>query len=184
MAKAKSNSSPGGLEIDVSLSSPQWAQALPGAEALSREAAIAAFQACRPGPGPMEVSIVLADDAFVRNLNRDYRDQDKPTNVLSFPALEEEAKTKPPADAPQLLGDVVVAYETTAAEARDQGKPLGDHLSHLVIHGMLHLLGHDHQTASQANEMEKLEIDVLAGLEIANPYADGSPAQTAIDQSR
>ena len=121
----------------------------------------------------MEVSIVLADDAFVQNLNRDYRDQDKPTNVLSFSALQEEEKTKLPADAPKLLGDVVVAYETTAAEARDQGKPLGDHLSHLVIHGMLHLLGHDHQTASRANEMEKLEIDVLAGLEIANPYADG-----------
>ena len=176
MAKAKSNSSSGDLEIDVSLSSPQWAQALPGAEALSREAAIAAFKALKPCSGPMEVSIVLADDAFIRNLNRDYRDQDKPTNVLSFPALQEEAKTKPPAGAPKLLGDVIVALETTQAEARDQGKPLGDHLSHLVVHGMLHLLGHGHQTASQANEMEKLEIDVLAGLKIANPYSDGRPA--------
>jgi len=185
MTEAANPRSPETLEIDVSVPCPLWTEALADSERLSREAAAAAYKAAGDGPGPAEASIVLADDAFVRGLNREYRNQDKPTNVLAFPA---DTPMGGPADglvggaaatvtgAPRMLGDIVVAYETASREAADQMKPLGDHLCHLAVHGMLHLLGHDHRTASQAATMEKLEIDVLAGLEIANPYSGDSTA--------
>ena len=173
MTETPSPPSPETLVVDVSVSCPLWTEALTGAEGLSRDAARAAYRVAGPGPGPAEASIVLADDAFVQGLNREYRNQDKPTNVLSFPA---SAPPEAAPDAPRLLGDIVVAYETASGEAADQKKPLGDHLCHLVVHGMLHLLGLDHQTASQTEAMEKLEIDVLAGLDIANPYSSGPPA--------
>ena len=161
---------PGDLDIDVAVNCSLWDDALPDAQALARTAAEAAWRAVRTGTGGQETeaSIVLADDAFVQTLNRDYRDRDKPTNVLSFPASGEGAVAAP--DMPVLLGDIVVAFETTTAEAALEGKTLGDHLCHLVVHGMLHLLGHDHQAATDADAMEALEIDVLAGLHIDNPY--------------
>ena len=182
MIEALSPEPPEILEIDVSLSCPLWAGALAEAEKLARDAAVAAYQAAGPGPSPgpgphsvpAEASIVLADDAFVQGLNREYRDQDSPTNVLSFPANgPADAPTETPPGAPRMLGDIVVAFETASQEAADQRKSIGDHLCHLVVHGMLHLLGHDHQSASQAEAMEKLEIDILTGLEIANPYLNG-----------
>jgi len=162
------------LDIDVSITCPLWADALPGAAELSETAALAAFRISQADAAPRaEASIVLADDDFVRGLNRDYRGRDEPTNVLSFPASEPDDEVRETLPGrPRLLGDIVVAYETTAAEASRQGKPLGDHLCHLVVHGMLHLLGHDHQTPVVAEAMEKLEIDTLAGLDIANPYED------------
>ena len=167
------------LDLDISVTCPLWTEILPGAAALSEIAAAAAFRMA-PINGSAdpkaEVSIVLADDDFVRALNRDYRGRDESTNVLSFPASEPDDERAPPPGAPRLLGDIVVAYETAAAEATEEGKTLGDHLSHLVVHGMLHLLGHDHQTPVAAEIMEKLEIDVLAGLDIANPYGEGHPA--------
>ena len=161
---------PGGLDIDVAVNCSLWDDALPDAQALARTAAEAAWRAGRPGTvrQATEARIVLADDAFVQTLNRDYRDRDKPTNVLSFPASGEGAVAAP--DMPVLLGDIVVAFETTTAEAALEGKTLGDHLCHLVVHGMLHLLGHDHQAATDADVMEALEIDVLDGLHIDNPY--------------
>ncbi len=178
MIEALSPEPPETLEIDVSLSCPLWAKTLADAEKLAREAALAAYRAAGAGPGPAEASIVLADDAFVQGLNRQYRDQDSPTNVLSFPADEStggpaSAPTETAPGAPRMLGDIVVAFETASQEAADQRKPISDHLCHLVVHGMLHLLGHDHRTASQAEAMEKLEIDILTGLEIANPYLNG-----------
>jgi probable rRNA maturation factor len=107
-----------------------------------------------------ELSVVLSDDAHVRTLNRDYRGKDKPTNVLSFPM----------AVGTGLMGDVVFAFETIGQEAADQGKSFLAHFSHLLIHGVLHLQGFDHQTEADAAAMEAHEIRALARLSIDNPY--------------
>jgi probable rRNA maturation factor len=116
----------------------------------------------------VELAVVLANDVEQRGLNRDWRGIDRPTNVLSFPAWEPRAPAPP--GAPLLLGDVVLALETVAREAEAQGKPFADHLSHLVVHGVLHLLGYDHQTEIEAGVMETLETSILAGLGVADPY--------------
>ncbi|NQU60101.1 MAG: rRNA maturation RNase YbeY [Rhodospirillales bacterium] len=170
---ASVKSPPPALESDVAVPCSHWMETLADAETLSQAAAEAAFLAVGRNRDEdqdiVEVSIVLADDDFVRNLNRDYRDQDKPTNVLSFPA---SSPGDAPPGAPVLLGDVIVAFETVSREAEEQGKALGDHLCHLVVHGMLHLLGFDHQTAPEAEKMESLETDILATLNITNPYQD------------
>jgi len=139
----------------------------PGEIALA--AAGAAFRAAWPPPARVpgdaaEASVLLADDGLVEVLNRDYRGRDGATNVLSFSGLNEAG---PGAGAPVLLGDIVVAYETAAAEADAEGICLADHLSHLVIHGMLHLLGHDHENEAEAARMERLESQVLASLGIS-----------------
>lgn len=118
-----------------------------------------------------ELSLLLTDDARIRIVNRDWRGFDKATNVLSFPAAPPERIAQSP-----VLGDIVLAYETVAREAQAEGKPLADHLSHLVIHGLLHLLGEDHETDAEAERMERLEIAALARLGIADPYADGEAA--------
>lgn len=153
-----------GLVIEIGRSSKGWAGALPDAETLLRRAANAAWEAA--GSGTAELSILLSGDAEIQALNNDYRGEDKPTNVLSFPAGDEGA-----AGRPRLLGDVVLALETIKREAAAQSKPLTDHLSHLTVHGVLHLLGHDHETETQATAMEALETEILSGLEIDDPYA-------------
>lgn len=115
-----------------------------------------------------EISLVLANDAKVQALNRDYRGQDKPTNVLSF-ALE--ADQPGPIDNTILpLGDIILARETVVREARIQGKEILAHFSHLIVHGLLHLCGMDHQTADEASEMEALERTILAELGLPDPY--------------
>jgi len=157
------------LHVDVSVRCRRWTEALPRAAAHCRRAARAAYDTGRKRARPAEVAVVLADDPFVRRLNRDYRRQDKATNVLAFPAAD-VAQT--PAAMPETLGDIVVAFETAALEAAAEGRTLGDHLSHLVVHGMLHLLGHDHRTAAAARAMERREIGVLARLGVADPYGD------------
>jgi probable rRNA maturation factor len=113
--------------------------------------------------GREDVVILLADDASIQALNRDHRGKDAPTNVLSFPAA--------PSAAPH-LGDLALAYETCAREAAAQGKALGDHLTHLVAHGVLHLLGWDHQTEAEAEAMEAHERALLAALGRPDPYRE------------
>lgn len=156
------------VAIDIAAPAPQWRKAVADCAArvdqTARAALAAAWPAATAGDG-VELSIVLGDDAMVRALNREWRGRDTPTNVLSFASGE-----APCAGRPLLLGDVVLAYETVAREAAVQGKTLGDHLAHLIVHGTLHLLGHDHETARDAARMEALERRVLAGIGVADPY--------------
>ncbi len=143
--------------IDIQIESPLW-DAEPAAADTVR-AAIEAAAALVPAQG--EVSVLLADDAAVRDLNRTWRKVDKPTNVLSFPAAK-------PGGA--LLGDIAIAFETVRREAAVERKAFLHHLAHLAVHGFLHLMGYDHETDSQADAMEGLERAALARLAIADPY--------------
>jgi probable rRNA maturation factor len=124
--------------------------------------------------GEAELAIMLTDDAGIRTLNSNWRGLDKPTNVLSFPALQPSGPGGPD-DAPRMLGDIAIAYETTRKEADDEQKPFDHHLSHLAVHGFLHLIGYDHENNADAEVMEALEVKVLAQLGIPNPYADRDP---------
>lgn len=123
----------------------------------------------KPLPGA-ELSLLLTDDKRIRIVNRDWRGFDKATNVLSFPAAPPERIGSSP-----VVGDIVIALETVAREAETEEKSFGDHLSHLVIHGLLHLLGEDHETEAEAQRMEALETAALARLGIADPYAGSEP---------
>jgi probable rRNA maturation factor len=160
------------LDVDVISDFPAWSRLLPAVEEICRRAATAAFDAVVTAREPAEMSIVLTDDAAIRTLNRVYRGRDEATNVLSFVAddgvpVGSAGRPGPPS----LLGDVVLAYETMANEAARDGKTLADHLSHLVVHGTLHLVGFDHNCDDAAKTMERLEVAVLAMLGIADPYA-------------
>ncbi len=160
------------LTVDVTIAADDWRRMLPDAEAAVRGAAEAAWRSLDPA-GPAEVSVLLTDDETVRQLNARHRGIDRPTNVLSF-ALGE---TAPGPGQPSMLGDVVLAAGVVAREAAAQGKPAARHISHLVVHGMLHLLGYDHETDSQAETMEALELRVLAGLGFPNPYLNHEAAE-------
>ena len=149
------------LAIDIAEPAAQWRHALPDVAAQVERAARAALAEAAAGEGETEISVVLADDATVHALNRRWRGRDAPTNVLSFASGERP-----------LLGDVVLAYETVAREAAEQDKSLADHLAHLVAHGVLHLLGFDHEVPLEAEAMEALERRVLAGIGVADPYRD------------
>lgn len=157
---------PSRLHLDVIEACPAWGEAIPEIEAICRATAAAALAAAAP-PREHEMSVLLADDAALRALNRDWRGKDQATNVLSFPAGAPAAE-----GAPLLLGDVALAYETVAREAAEQGKSLTDHLRHLLVHGVLHLLGHDHEAEEEAERMESLERSILAGLGVADPYRE------------
>ncbi len=157
---------PTDVETFVQIKCPNWEADLSNVETLCQVAADAAWQAALGLSGTFEATIALADDAFVKELNRDFRQQDKPTNVLSFPTDEEEPVV--PGDVPS-LGDIVIAYETTKSEAPEN---FSNHLSHLVVHGCLHLLGYDHEADEEAIEMEQLETKILASLGIEDPYGE------------
>ena len=163
------------LDVVVSVTDPAWTTTLPGGEAMGRDAATAAFLtgSAKAGlpRGRVEAALTLANDDFLRTLNKVYRGRDEATNVLSFPAWTTEDVTVAP-DVPILLGDMIVALETTRAEAAGLDKAVSDHFRHLVVHAMLHLLGYDHQTSSESREMERMEVEVLARLGVADPYAD------------
>jgi probable rRNA maturation factor len=146
--------------VDVMVESDLWATQ-PGSDAIV-DGAIAETARCLPQhPAECELAVVLTDDAAVRVLNRRWRGVDKPTNVLSFPA---SGRT------PTLLGDIVIAFETTAREAEVENKPFAHHLAHLAVHGYLHLLGYDHESDDTADAMERLERSILARLEVPDPY--------------
>ena len=147
--------SPDGLSIDIIVESPLW-EAQPGAEAVLRKAVGEA--AAMLSTMSVELAIVLTDDSAIRVLNRVWRGIDKPTNVLSFPVRQPyRAVDAETAGLPRLLGDVVIAFETTTLEARNESKRFDDHLAHLAVHGFLHLLGQDHDSDSDAEAMEGLE---------------------------
>ncbi len=164
--------------VDVGLASQAWRRALPAAAAICRRAALAAWADAAPRRlkkrPAVEIAVLLTHDRAIRRLNAGYRGKDKPTNVLSFPSGMADAAPSP--SVPLMLGDVVVSYGTVAREARNETKPLRAHLSHMVVHGVLHLLGYDHEDATDAVTMERLETKILAALGIADPYKADAPA--------
>lgn len=140
---------------------------------------VAALEAAAAGCGvalkpDAAVSVLLTDDARMRDLNRQWRRQDKPTNVLSFAALPPE-KIAAQASKTPFLGDIALGYGTVRTEALDEAKPFRDHVSHLVVHGFLHLVGFDHEAEAEAQVMETLETRVLAELGIPDPYGANEP---------
>ncbi|MBN9025277.1 MULTISPECIES: rRNA maturation RNase YbeY [Kaistia] len=155
------------IAIDLLVEAGDW----PEEDQLARLVAQAVEASFAVGQLPAvkgsELSVVFTDDEHVRQLNADYRDKDKATNVLSFPGSPPDSKRFGP-----LLGDIVVARETVVAEAAEQGLAFEDHLTHLVVHGLLHLFGHDHLEDDEAERMESLETEILARLGIADPYAE------------
>ncbi|MCJ2139685.1 rRNA maturation RNase YbeY [Methylobacterium sp. E-066] len=158
-----------GHDIDMSVEDARWETAIPELESLVIRAVEAGLAAAPvPPDGPVEVSVVLTDDAAIQELNRTWRGKDKPTNVLSFPAAPQPRH----AGAALPLGDVVLAYETLVRESAEQSKPLQNHLAHLLVHGTLHCLGQDHEIGeAEADAMEALEVAALATLGIPDPYA-------------
>ncbi|MGN7771605.1 rRNA maturation RNase YbeY [Phyllobacterium sp. 22552] len=155
------------IDIDILVETDGW----PGEAALSDLASIAiaaVWDELASGNQPdSELSLVFTDDAAIKELNNDWRHKDKPTNVLSFPAFPIK-----PGQAPgPMLGDIVIARETVVREAEDEEKSFDHHLTHLIVHGVLHLLGYDHETDDEAEEMEQLERKILARLAIPDPYA-------------
>ena len=146
-------------------------QAEESAEAVIQRAVAAAAEIADADVGEAELAVMLTDDAGIRTLNLNWRGIDRPTNVLSFPALPPTGAAGPD-DAPRMLGDIAIAYETTRKEADDEQKPFDHHLSHLAVHGFLHLIGYDHEKDADAEAMEGLETEILAQLGIPDPYAD------------
>jgi probable rRNA maturation factor len=149
--------------IDIVVASTLWTEQR-SVKALLRRAIREAASVTSTAGG--EIAIVLTDDAAIRALNRDWRGKDTATNVLSFPAGEPRGKR----GIPRLLGDIVIAYETTEREARAEHKSFMDHLVHLAVHGFLHLAGYDHAADDQAAAMERLEVAILARLGVPDPY--------------
>ena len=160
-----------GPAVDVVIASTRWSKAPQAAKLVRRTIAAAAPARARAA----ELSVILTSNRAIGALNRRWRGQDKPTNVLSFPAPRQATKRPPKRaavrGAPRHLGDIVIAYETTAAEARAERKPFDHHLAHLAVHGFLHLLGYDHESDSEADAMERRERRVLSRLGVPDPYA-------------
>jgi probable rRNA maturation factor len=149
--------------VDIVVASPLWATQR-SIKRLLRRAIGEAASVTSTAVG--ELAIVLTDDSAIRTLNRDWRSRDAATNVLSFPTPE----TDHPHGTPRLLGDIVIAYETTEREARAENKPFAHHAAHLAVHGFLHLAGYDHAEDIEAAAMENLETAILARLYVPNPY--------------
>ena len=161
---------------EVLVVADSW-QTEPDAEAVIHRAIAVAAEIADADIGEAELAVMLTDDAGIRTLNNNWRGIDKPTNVLSFPALQPTGPGGPD-DAPRMLGDIAIAYDTTRREADEEQKPFDHHLSHLAVHGFLHLIGYDHEKDDDAEAMEALEREILAQLGISDPYADRNPDGT------
>lgn len=155
-----------GLDIDLSVEAAGWPEES-DLLAIVEAATAATMAELGIGVRQSELSLVFTDDAHIRQLNAEWRGKDKATNVLSFPAFPSFPKGK----LPPMLGDIVLAFETVKSESDLEQKRFEHHLSHLVVHGLLHLVGYDHETEAEAEQMEALERRILARLAIADPYA-------------
>lgn len=162
------------LQVEISVESDAWT-ALPDLSGLA-ERTIAACQRVSDVPlrDGAEVSLLFAGDGAVHALNKRFRGVDKATNVLSFPGTGD-------AETADFLGDIAIAFETADREAKDEGKPLDHHVAHLIAHGFLHLLGFDHETAEEAEDMEAMEREILESLGIPDPYAGTSLADEPLE---
>lgn len=156
------------LKVDVDMRAEAWTKLVPNADDICCRATTAAIEAAGINQTNLEVSIVLADNTFIQSLNKLWRQQDVPTNVLAFPCENStvlDGKIR-------LLGDIIVADGVVKKEALEEKKAVGDHLAHMVVHGTLHLLGYNHVSDEGAKEMERLEQMALAALDVENPYAE------------
>ncbi|MDI9849867.1 rRNA maturation RNase YbeY [Rhodoblastus sp. 17X3] len=162
------------LTIGAAVECPQW-ENLPNIDGLLAESLQAVLnetgEDVREGA---EVSFLFCDDARIRELNRQFRGKDQPTNVLSFPGPD-------PLDKAQFLGDIALAFETIAREAQEQGKSLEHHCRHMIVHGFLHLLGYDHEESVEAEEMEATEIRILQALGVEDPYREDNQRETDVN---
>jgi probable rRNA maturation factor len=160
----------GSVQIEVMIRSTRWRRQ-PRAATIAKSAILAAAKAVSTTRA--ELAIVLSHDSAIQALNRDWRGKNAPTNVLSFPSasagpVRRDGKDREPSP---YIGDIVIAYETTAREAAAEGKPFRHHLAHLAVHGFLHLLGYDHENDRDAEAMERLERRILRRMAIPDPYA-------------
>ncbi len=161
------------IETDITLHDKRWNNAISNIDAYTRKIIHKALSNKLNNIKAAGISIVLADDTFIRELNKSYRGKDAPTNVLSFPMSEPEELESSITAAPPpfcILGDIIISYDTISREATEQRKHLPNHFAHMLVHGCLHLLHYDHQSNHEAKAMEKLEIDILEQLGVKNPY--------------
>ena len=166
-----------GVEIDITIDASGWDQALADPDGIARIAAKAALASnAASGAGPGTLAILLGDDALLSGLNNQFRGIDKPTNVLAFEGDEAESGSEAQGCH---LGDIAVAYETVALEAEEQDKTLKEHLTHMIVHGVLHLLGYDHEETHDRKQMESIERAILAQLGVPDPYDSAEAATTA-----
>lgn len=157
------------LTVDVDVRIPRWSTINADPAGFSAGILCDVWQDVAPDDALYEVSVVLGDDALLQQLNADYRGKDKPTNVLSFPSDLLQENTLPPGEVIP-LGDIILSLDTLTREAADLDIDVADHFTHLLVHGMLHLMGFDHEQDDDAEQMEALETDILARMGIADPY--------------
>lgn len=158
--------------VETVVEDPRWEAA--GIDLVAERAARAALVAVARDPELHEIGLLACDDARIAALNADFRGKPQPTNVLSWPAFDGAAPDEPPGlpgEGPLFIGDIALAYDTCAREAAAAGVTLADHAAHLVVHGTLHLLGHDHAADDEAETMEAIESKALATMGIADPYS-------------
>ena len=153
------------MTVDIEIVEPAWGEV----GDIARQAGEAALSSIGEDAANLEVAVRLASDDEVHQLNHEYRGKDAPTNVLSFESGVEAGEW--PAEMPRPLGDIILGYGVVSREAAEQGKSLESHLCHLMVHGVLHLMGYDHQDDAAADNMEELEVNILATMGIENPYA-------------